>query len=245
MKIGYISDLHMEFSNSKKVDIPDCDVLILAGDIYSSYYIKEYYDYLNSINNVKHIVAVLGNHEFYGGEYNQLKEDYKKMFEEIPNATLLDIDKRFYYNDIEFIGCTMWTDFFNGDPLEMLSFNQYMNDPRQIRFKDLHLSAHIVSSINQKEVDYLTNNISEDSVVVTHHGASLNSISEIYKSSNFNGSFTSDMEDLIIKTKPKYWIQGHTHKTLKYKVRNTTVLCNPRGYPGEKGYDVKVEVFDF
>ena len=30
------------------------------------------------------------------------------------------------------------------------------------------------------------------------------------------------------------WIHGHTHTLFDYCVRGTRVVCNPRGYPGER-----------
>jgi len=83
MKIQLLSDLHNEFLRSGRIDlnhkwsglIPEVetDIIVLAGDIDTGingveWAVKE------SERLAKNIVYVLGNHEFYGHEYSDLKE---------------------------------------------------------------------------------------------------------------------------------------------------------------------------
>jgi Icc-related predicted phosphoesterase len=52
-----------------------------------------------------------------------------------------------------------------------------------------------------------------------------------------NGAYCSDLSDLILDNPNiKVWVHGHVHDTCDYKVGDTRVLCNPRGYlPWEAG----------
>ncbi len=46
--------------------------------------------------------------------------------------------------------------------------------------------------------------------------------------------FRCDMVDLIRANKPRLWLHGHTHTPCDYDFHATRVICNPRGYPGER-----------
>ena len=71
---------------------------------------------------------------------------------------------------------------------------------------------------------------------------SFESVGKEFKDSLINGGFASDMIDIILEYQPLYWFHGHMHQTTKYKINNTTILCNPVGYPHERdnGYNTKV-----
>ncbi len=48
-----------------------------------------------------------------------------------------------------------------------------------------------------------------------------------------NKTFASDLECIIQKYKPNIWIHGHTHSSLDYKLYDTRIICNPKGYNNE------------
>jgi Icc-related predicted phosphoesterase len=61
------------------------------------------------------------------------------------------------------------------------------------------------------------------------------SIHEKHKNNmNINGSYASDLSDLILDTKPSLWFHGHMHTSFDYMVGDTRILCNPRGYIGHE-----------
>lgn len=39
---------------------------------------------------------------------------------------------------------------------------------------------------------------------------------------------------IVEKYGPELWIHGHTHVPCDYELLDTRIVCNPRGYPGEK-----------
>jgi hypothetical protein len=71
-------------------------------------------------------------------------------------------------------------------------------------------------------------------IVVTHHLPSPRSVPATYEGDPTNVFFVCDMEKLIEKRQPALWIHGHTHESCSHTVSATTVLCNPRKYPGEE-----------
>jgi Predicted phosphoesterases, related to the Icc protein len=44
------------------------------------------------------------------------------------------------------------------------------------------------------------------------------------------GAFASDLSDVLWRYQPELWVHGHVHSAADYRVGNTRVLCNPRGY---------------
>ena len=75
-------------------------------------------------------------------------------------------------------------------------------------------------------------------IIVTHHLPSVRSIPVRFSRSPLNPAFALDLEALITVYQPDLWIHGHTHDACDYRLGDTRVVCNPRGYPGEQtGFD--------
>lgn len=49
-----------------------------------------------------------------------------------------------------------------------------------------------------------------------------------------DAAFASHWEDLIDGNQVALGVHGHSHTAVDYDVAGTRVVCNPRGYPGEK-----------
>ena len=130
-----------------------------------------------------------------------------------------------------------WSDFLNGNPMSYLQCDQAINDYRLIRAGDgkHRFKPQIAHSLHNISKVFLQENVKEGDVVVTHMAPSLLSIHEKYKNDmNINGSYASDLSELILDTKPELWFHGHMHTSFDYTIGNTRILCNPRGYVGEE-----------
>lgn len=225
MIIRYLSDLHLEFGNLKQ-DPDPADVLILAGDIT----IKNRVDWINSqVSRFGLVIYIFGNHEFYRQNLDNTYTYTRSYLD--PKVSLLN-NESITYNGQTFHGCTLWSDYENGNPLSYMYSSGSINDYRLIR-ADNGISRFSPQRAHQEHMIsklFLKDNVKPGDVVVTHHAPSWQSVHEKYKHEKNNGAYVSDLSDLIQETKPKYWIHGHTHSTFNYKVHETTVLCNPRGY---------------
>ena len=73
-------------------------------------------------------------------------------------------------------------------------------------------------------------------VVCTHHQPSFSSVAERYKHETImNGAFCSNLDEFILDhPQIKLWTAGHTHNAMDYRIGDTRIFVNPRGYPGEK-----------
>ena len=89
---------------------------------------------------------------------------------------------------------------------------------------------------HEQFLQYLTLVLSENKgkkiVVVGHHAPSKLSTHPRYQNDTLmNGGYSSSL-DFFIENVPEIvlWTHGHTHETFDYKIGNTRVVCNPRGY---------------
>ncbi len=226
MKINYISDLHLEFG-PLQFEPEAGDILILAGDIC----IKCRVDWINDIaSRFNHVIYVLGNHEFYRGTINNTYAKTKKTL--VDNVHLLE-NESITIDDVTFHGATLWSDFLNGNPMSYMRCADAMNDYRLIRGGSgkYRFKPQIAHSLHNISKVFLQENVKEGDVVVTHMAPSFLSVHERYKKDTYiNGSYASDLSEVILDTKPELWFHGHMHNSVDYTIGNTRILCNPRGY---------------
>jgi len=235
VKIHILSDFHSEFDDFEYIE-NDSDVVVLAGDIN----LKErgIAWVLDTIKN-KPVIYVMGNHEYYTSAYPKLLNSIKDMCKNT-NVHVLENDQ-VKIGDVDFFGCTLWTNFkLLGDPrLSGYQCQQVMSDYKKIRLtpKYSKLRSIDVAAINQRSINWLKSELrasdSQSKVVVTHHAPSVKSLPEEFRTDPVSAAYASNHEDLILEYSPKLWIHGHIHSKSDYKIGNTRIVCNPRGYPDE------------
>ena len=260
MQFCLMSDLHLEFQGHQPIDFPDADVLVLAGDVLVAEDLRRftredvvlpheqtrgvsaqrYREFLDqAAQRYQHVVYVAGNHEFYHGKFLQTLETLRAECAHYPNLHFLE-DGFVDVEDVRFLGGTLWTDCNRHDPITMMALQYGMNDYRIItndqagytKLRPVHtLQRHL------KTRQFIQEHITENTVVVTHHAPSFQSVSPEYKNDHeLNGGYASNLEALILQHRPQFWTHGHMHTHQDYLVGETRVLCNPRGYPAQNPY---------
>lgn len=227
LKIAFISDLHLcsweeweekEFhpvetvKKSLKEEKPD--VIIDAGD-----YEKETFWGIP-------IFRIKGNHDYYGNCWSD-------------DNWLLDTES-FNFKGINFGMTTLWGDFMKHNPIVMETYRQCLNDCRAI--SEFSPEKAYEAHVKQRHWLEQMHKVEPLDVVVTHNGPSFKSIHPRYKrdvdipnSYNINYGFSSELDDLVESISPKIWVHGHSHDKFDYMIGNTRVICNPCGYPSERG----------
>jgi len=243
MKIVFGSDLHIEFGPLpiNCFDNVDGEVLVLAGDIFVLKMLEQddqnLLDFFNlCLSKFKHIILIMGNHEHYRSTFQKTAE---KIRAKLPaGITFLD-DEFVEINGVRFLGTTLWTDCNKDDWFCKESVKQ-MTDFKVIKFRrsnDTYRKFRPEDSIiaHRKALKFLEENMTDNSVVVTHHLPTFMSIPDRFRNrTNANGGYYSDLSNLILDHNPLIWLHGHTHDDCDYMVGDTRVLCNPRGYYGEE-----------
>ena len=190
-----------------------------------------------------HVIYIMGNHEFYHGRFYESIDHMREECAKYPNIYFLE-DNIKVIDDVTFIGATLWTDMNKGDPLTMHAIEGMMNDFRIIRNDKRSfaaMSARDVVNRHARTLQYFRSVLAEQHdkkfVVVGHHSPSYQSIHETYAHETLmNGGYHSDLSEFILDhPQIKLWVHGHTHHPFDYKIGDTRIVCNPRGYEND-GY---------
>lgn len=242
---GLASDLHLDFQDMH----PDFfqwrgDVLLLAGDIGEEDFLRKsrndsFWDRISEM--APQVFMISGNHEHYRSEIDKTDEHLREHLKRWPNIRLLK-NEAVDLGYVVLYGSTMWTNY-GGNPLSALTAQSEMNDYKQIRvahkgFRKLNTNDVLL------EHGYATNGLQNaldaypdrPFLVMTHHAPSHQSVHPAYKTQgSLNDAYCNRFERLI-ENEPRIqaWVHGHIHWFLNYDIAGCYVLCNPRGYPGER-----------
>ncbi|MDQ1267432.1 MAG: hypothetical protein QG560_75 [Campylobacterota bacterium] len=269
MKIDILSDLHFDFyfPQDQKPDIGAVksifdpiffmnktretgDTLVIAGDIGHSnaqnieilkIFQKEYY---------KHIVCVLGNHDYYligETQEKQYKRDSFKRVGEMRN--LINSQENMYclngsvveIEGVRFGGCD--SSYSNA---YMLAYYKHLNHPKYNNdlWKQSMYDAKAMFGIDRYndlykiELPKMEAVYKECDIMITHVNPSYlhRHMAASYKGNHTNMFFTFDGHRFMQEGSMKYWIFGHTHDRLEYEHTGVKCICNPLGYPSESYY---------
>ncbi len=229
MRINYFSDIHLEFGAS---DVPEvvADIVVAAGDIAPN---LEGIDWLKKIN--KPVIYVAGNHEFYGHEYHQI---INLLRQKTQNSQIHFLEKdTFIYQDVRFVGCTLWTDLFaeGAEKVEVLA--KSLNDFKNIRLGENLYDPVAFSKLYEHSKEWLEQELAKPfdgkTVVVTHHAPTQwswnrapNAIKKL--------AYCNDLKYLLHEYSVAAWFHGHIHNGADYRIAGAKILSNPRGYFGRK-----------
>lgn len=246
-----MSDLHLEFDPDFSPTNPGSDVLILAGDIFVADYFTRseaspYYDKAKKVKAFfKHcrkewsrVVYIPGNHEYYYGDIITTDKILSEVASEY-DVTFLQKD----YVDIEdvrFFGGTLWTDVGGGNPISEYTIRNGLNDFRLIKKTSRKFTPLDSAQIHRDTLSIMRSSFEEyegKKVVVSHHAPSYQSVHEKYKQDVYmNHAYYSNLDQFVATLAPDLWVHGHTHTCFDYKIANTRVVCNPKGYKNENPY---------
>jgi predicted phosphodiesterase len=207
MKLGIMSDLHLEFQDWDFTPDPEM-FYICAGDIHSNNYARK--RFLDKFG--ENIFYVKGNHDFYNGLFrDQEKAEY-------------------IYKGLKISGTTLWTDLTNGVDWDI--YKTTLADYRYIfdMTKEMYFAAHEMQKqfLLNSEADIIVSHHcpSYQSVHRKYAGNPMNVC--------FTTELADQI--LNMRKPPKLWIHGHTHEEFDYMIGDTRVICHPRGYPNEHAW---------
>lgn len=245
MKFELISDIHLNDNIFISTDFfePKSDILVLAGDICEYHEIPKYYEFFEKISkNWKHVLYVLGNHEFYCGQVNKVSNVIRHNLKELKNIVVLD-NEIITIDNVCFIGSTLWASMFNGYDKCMSVCTKQINDFKYIisesppeRISDIQVLKLFHDNVDfiQTTLDNINN---KKIVVITHFSPSLMSIHPKFSGNIINGYFCNDLDYMITNdSRIKVWCHGHTHDKFDYQINKCRVVCNPLGYRNNQYY---------
>lgn len=240
MRLQLLSDLHFETETFEPTPAPDAELLVLAGDIDSTW---RGYDAFGRWPVP--IVAVAGNHEF---DRRDLVGDQAALRERCAEVGIRLLERETIVISghdgcrIRFVGTTRWSDFdvFGTARRERAMkaagyFVRLMRSTRdgrpldaaEMREAGLECRAWLQATLAEPPGDW------DRSVVITHFAPSLASADPRYGTQPSTASFCNADDDLLPLA--DLWLHGHLHAPSDYEVARpdrggtTRVVCNPRG----------------
>lgn len=258
MRAWIISDIHhsrIDQLLGRSIDVPEADVCVCVGDISND--ITTSIEFLRrSIEPHMPVLLVLGNHDYFGSSIDFALERARKLIAEsriylLENQTIQLLGCRF-------VGATLWTDFavsvgedehippeerrtfaLSVVPANIADFFAiFRSDERQGNENGMVTTREILCrhKASRAFIDHtLGVPFTGRTVVLTHHAPHMNSLDPRFHGQATSAAFVSDLSDLIERRRPDVWIHGHVHRFRDYMAFKTRLICNPRGYGGERG----------
>ena len=250
MRILPLSDLHFEHHRDHgrefvaSLDPHGVDLLVLAGDISRMDIGIE--DSLTLFRKRFRcpIVYVHGNHEYFFSDRASVVRATKHAVRKLQGVHWLEGDI-VEIDGQRILGTTLWygpAPVPKGHPLLLSTDAEWARGRiRTVTERGAEVSTYPdfaaiedfipwVYGDHDRAVRFLTDNLREGDVVVTHFLPSQKSVVRRFVGAPSNCWFVTDVEPLIAERKPALWINGHTHDALDYRIGPTRVVCNPLGY---------------
>ena len=220
-KFLFWSDLHREFGAFDMPDpraLPDrIDAVLLGGDTDTGRSLMHLDFAAAAARRYGVPVAmVLGNHEYYGCEYHDLRDRQAARLAEL-SAEGLDIRVLDATETViagtRIVGATLWTDF-ELDPSGRVAAERAMNDYRLIAIDEGHgprrLRAADTIALHDREkaaiLDILATPFAGPTLVMTHHMPLKELVHPAFAGNAVNGAFTSDLGVEISGLDFRAWI---------------------------------------
>jgi len=239
MRLQLLSDLHLETEVFAPEPAPGAELLVLAGDIDSSWAAFERFR-----DWPVPIVLVAGNHEFDEREVTQTWPALRALCARL-SIRLLECESVVLTDAagqrLRFVGTTRWTDFDLFGPAQreraMRAGSYFMRvmrstrhgapfDSAGVRAEALACRAWLERELAQPAHGW------DKTVVITHFAPSLRSADPRYGKQPGTASFCNADDDLLPKA--DLWIHGHLHCRHDYPVAHATgvtrVICHARGH---------------
>lgn len=226
------------------------DVLIIAGDI--GHDNKQNIQFLKIFQKLyyKHIVCVLGNHDYYlinrTAQNNYDENSFNRATE---MRDLINAEEHMYCLDgnvveidgIKFGGCdSSYSNAYLKAYFPLADNHKAINEIWKGGLYDYEkmFGVENYDDIYNIELVKIEAVYKKCDVMITHVNPSFlhEHMAPSYINDKLNTFFTFNGHKFMQDGSMKYWIFGHTHDRLEYSHNGVTCICNPFGYPTESMY---------
>ncbi|RSL92934.1 hypothetical protein CDV31_014939 [Fusarium ambrosium] len=252
--IQVLSDLHLEFGQqySSYSFLATAPYLLLGGDVGKLIDYDEYLEFMEKqVSRFEKVFLVLGNHEFYGLDYQAGLDTAEQLVSEASLAGRVVLLHRTRWDDPQseftILGCTLWS-----------AIPQQAHDVVQSKVKDFKningWSVEKHNMLHAEELLWLREQVAQAStrqiLVATHHAPRVQGTSRPQHVGNpWTCAFATDLMDQTWDG-VRIWVFGHTHYSTEVMLGSgIKLLANQRGYvmpesEGSRGKSGDGRVFD-
>ncbi|GLS88971.1 phosphatase [Psychromonas marina] len=237
MKIGYYSDLHLEFQGLE-IKNDEADVIVLAGDIHlGDQGVKWAADTFK-----QPVVAVAGNHEAYTRQNVNLDQILYSMrlAAKGTNVHVLN-NESIVIDGVNFIGSTLWSDFnlYGRPKLSMQLALGMINDYSLIKLPTEQMINRLFTpndalTLFQEAMQFIQSAIEpeKENIIITHYGVDERCSHPQFHGDDLSAAFNSNLSEFITNNRESIsaWIYGHTHHNLDFEIAGIPIITNQRGY---------------
>ena len=240
MKLQLLSDLHLETETFSPQPAPGAELLVLAGDIDSTWAGYEHF-----AGWPVPVVVVAGNHEFDGRDFDATLLGLRALCHRL-GLTFLEREAHHVTaasgQRVRVLGSTRWSDFDTFGPLRRARaeraaeyFLRLMATSRRGQPFDaaaVREEALLCRAWLEQQLAIPPQGRWDKTLVITHFAPSLRSADPRYGQQPGTASFCNADDELI--TRADLWLHGHLHCRHDYRVDRagrapSRVVCNPRG----------------
>jgi Calcineurin-like phosphoesterase len=252
LKIQLLSDLHLESETFDPEPHPQANVLVLAGDIDSTWRALERFEHWPVP-----VIFVAGNHEFDGRELDDAWPALRARCAQF-GLTLLEREALVINapdgRRVRFLGTVRWCDFNVFGPSRLESALRAGRYFQRVMGATQHGALFDAEAVRLEALDcrqWLASALAEDAkgrwdttVAITHFAPSLQSADPRYGKQSGTASFCNADDNLLPGA--ALWLHGHLHCRHDYRVmhadgRSTRVVSQARGLADKRetdSYDV-------
>jgi predicted phosphodiesterase len=247
MKLQLLSDLHLETERFQPLPAPGAELLVLAGDIDSSWV-----GYEQFADWPVPVLVIAGNHEFDGRDFDEALLGFRALCQRLGFIFLERETHLFTGADgrrVRILGSTRWSDFDLFGPTGRARaeraaeyFLRLMGTTRAGKPFDaaaVRAESLLCRDWLERELSAAPQGRWDVTMVVTHFGPSLRSADPRYGRQPGTASFCNADDQLVPRA--DLWLHGHLHCRHDWRVdragrRPARVVCNARGL-ADKGED--------
>lgn len=231
-RIKLISDAHIDYDRTDTMgkrfieSVPNegVDVLVYAGDLVTNGKLENYLDaYKLLADRYPHVIATLGNHDYYGSEIAKVHELMQDFQSKVSNFHWLQNTKK-EINGQTFAGTTLWFPRLDYMP----------GEHSWIDFRHVKYLRNDFAREHEKAREFIKNEVNSSDILVTHHIPHQLAVHGNYVGDEYNCYFLGDCSDILDSKKLPYVFFGHSHLKIDLQIKDTQYLLNPRGYPFER-----------
>ena len=235
MKLQILSDTH----NSAYTLSDEADVIVHAGDF--SNHLQGAIQFAELCQNMqKDFIFVLGNHDYYGSNYDDVMDFLQKNYAD----HALRADNCIQIQDKIFVGGTLFSNFReNRKSTTQILLEQHKKEAERCVYdfekitigkQHQHITAEKYIDLFQQHYQNIMQYKNQKNVVVVTHFPPHLACLDPYWS---NHPIASALNPYFINNLDvdgfQLWISGHTHTAVDTMVDGCRLIVNPLGYPQE------------